>query len=106
MDKKIIKIGDVAIGGGAPIAVQSMTTTRTSNARGVLDEIRLLADAGCELVRLAVLDSDCAQAILEIKKKSPIPIIADIHFDYRLAISCLKNGVDGLRLNPGNIGGV
>ena len=105
MERKIIKIGNVAIGGDAPVSVQSMTTTRTSDTKATLKQISELAEAGCEIIRLAVLNQDCANAIKEIKKKSPIPVVADIHFDYRLALTCLENGVDGLRLNPGNIGG-
>lgn len=104
MDKKIIKIGDVTIGKGASVSVQSMTTTRTSDAKATLRQIEELANAGCEIIRLAVLNKDCAESIKEIKRKSSIPIVADIHFDHRLAIACIENGVDGLRLNPGNIG--
>jgi (E)-4-hydroxy-3-methylbut-2-enyl-diphosphate synthase len=105
MNKKIIKIGNVAIGGGSPVSVQSMTTTKTADVQATLAQIAELADVGCEIVRLAVLNQDCAAALKEIKRKSPVAIVADIHFDYRLALSCLQNGVDGLRLNPGNIGG-
>ena len=101
---KQIQIGNVKIGGSAPISVQSMTNTDTRNIEETLKQINILYENGCELIRLAILNSDAAQAIKEIKKKSPIPIIADIHFDYRLAIQCIENGVDALRLNPGNIG--
>ena len=101
---KQIQIGDVKIGGNAPISVQSMTNTDTRNVKETLKQINNLYENGCELIRLAILNSDAAQAIKEIKQKSPIPIIADIHFDYRLAIQCIENGVDALRLNPGNIG--
>ena len=105
IQKKQIRIGDVLIGGGAPVSVQSMTNTKTDDVKATLNQIKELKDCGCEIVRLAVLNKNCADAIKEIKKKSPLPIVADIHFDYRLALTCLNNGVDGLRLNPGNIGG-
>ncbi len=101
---KQIEIGNVKIGGNAPITVQSMTNTDTRDVKSTLKQINNLAEHGCELVRLAILNSDAADAIREIKKASPIPIIADIHFDYRLAIKCIENGVDALRINPGNIG--
>ena len=101
---KQIEIGNIKIGGNAPISVQSMTNTDTRNVKETLKQINNLYENGCELIRLAILNSDAAQAIKEIKQKSPIPIIADIHFDYRLAIQCIENGVDALRLNPGNIG--
>ncbi len=101
---KQIEIGNIKIGGNAPISVQSMTNTDTRNVEETLKQINILYENGCELIRLAILNSDAAQAIKEIKKKSPIPIISDIHFDYRLAIQCIENGVDALRLNPGNIG--
>ncbi len=104
-DKKQITIGDIKIGNGAPVSVQSMTNTKTDDIKATLYQIEQLKEEGCEIIRLAVLNKDCATAIKEIKKKSPIPIVADIHFDYRLALDCLNNGVDGLRLNPGNIGG-
>ncbi len=104
-EKKQIQIGNVKIGNGAPISVQSMTNTKTDDIKATLDQIKKLKECGCEIVRLAVLNKNCADAIKEIKKKSPLPIVADIHFDYRLALTCLNNGVDGLRLNPGNIGG-
>lgn len=105
MEKKQIKIGDVKIGAGAAISVQSMTNTKTDDVEGTLSQIKELASAGCEIIRLAVLNKKCAECIKDIKKKSPIPIVADIHFDYRLALKCLEGGVDALRLNPGNIGG-
>lgn len=103
-NSKQILIGNVKIGGNAPISVQSMTNTDTRDVESTLKQIYNLYDQGCELIRLAVLNADAADAIKEIKKKSPIPIIADIHFDYRLAIRCIENGVDALRINPGNIG--
>lgn len=101
---KQIQIGNVKIGSDAPISVQSMCNTDTRDIKTTLNQINKLADAGCEIVRLAVLNKDAAEAIKEIKKQSPIPLVADIHFDYRLAIQCIENGVDALRLNPGNIG--
>ena len=100
---KPIHIGKVTVGGGAPIVVQSMTKTDTRDIMSTVAQIRELADCGCELVRVAVPDAEAAQAISEIKKASPLPIIADIHFDHRLALVSLDAGVDGLRLNPGNI---
>jgi len=100
---KPIHIGKVTIGGSAPIVVQSMTKTDTRDIMSTITQIRELADCGCELVRVAVPDSKAAQALSEIKKASPLPIIADIHFDYRLALLSLDAGADGLRLNPGNI---
>ncbi len=101
---KQIQIGNVKIGGDAPISVQSMTNTDTRDVKSTLRQINELKDQGCELVRLAILNPDAADAIKEIKKASPIPLIADIHFDYRLAIKCIENGIDALRINPGNIG--
>jgi len=100
---KPIRVGTVPIGGNAPIVVQSMTKTDTRNIPATVAQIRKLADCGCDIVRVAVPDLKAAQAISAIKKKTSIPIIADIHFDYRLALEALKAGADGLRLNPGNI---
>ena len=101
---KQIEIGNIKIGGGAPISVQSMTNTDTRDVESTLKQINNIYEQGCELVRLAILNPDAAEAIKEIKKQSPIPLIADIHFDYRLAIRCIENGIDALRINPGNIG--
>ncbi len=101
---KPIRIGDVTVGGGAPVVVQSMTKTDTRDARTTIGQIKELEDCGCELVRVAVPDAEAARAIVAIKKGTSIPIIADIHFDYRLALMALEAGADGLRLNPGNIG--
>jgi (E)-4-hydroxy-3-methylbut-2-enyl-diphosphate synthase len=101
---KTIKIGNVTIGGGAPIVVQSMTKTDTRNARATIEQIKELEECGCELVRVAVPDEEAARAIVDIKKGISIPLVADIHFDYRLALAALESGADGLRLNPGNIG--
>jgi len=100
-----ITIGNVKIGGDAPVSVQSMTKTDTRDVRKTVRQIRRLQKAGCEIIRVAVVDQEAARAIQEIKKKLHIPLIADIHFHHRLAIEALKAGADGLRLNPGNIGG-
>ena len=101
---KQIQIGNVKIGGDAPISVQSMCNTDTRDVEATLNQIKELSNAGCEIVRLAVLNKDAAAAIKDIVKKSPVPLVADIHFDYRLAVQCINNGIDALRLNPGNIG--
>lgn len=101
---KQIAIGNVKIGGDAPISVQSMCNTDTRDVAKTLDQIGKLAAAGCEIVRLAVLNKDAASAIKDIVAKSPVPLVADIHFDYRLAIQCIENGIHALRINPGNIG--
>jgi len=100
-----IQIGTVAIGGDAPVSVQSMCNTDTRDAEATLTQVRALATAGCEIVRCAVPDQEAAAALTSIVKGSPIPVIADIHFDHRLALASLAAGVHGLRLNPGNIGG-
>ncbi len=100
-----IHIGNVAIGGDAPIVVQSMANTDTRDWRATAKQIRCLEDVGCEMVRVAVVDREAAEQISRIKKEIRIPVIADIHFDHRLALEAVKQGVDGLRLNPGNIGG-
>lgn len=101
---KQIEIGNIKIGGDAPISVQSMTNTDTRDIKSTLKQINNMAEQGCEIVRLAILNPDAADAIREIKKQAPLPLIADIHFDYRLAIKCIENGIDALRINPGNIG--
>jgi (E)-4-hydroxy-3-methylbut-2-enyl-diphosphate synthase len=100
---KIIRVGGVEIGGAGPIVVQSMTKTDTRDVKATVKQIRQLEECGCEIVRVAVPDMDAAHAIVDIKKRIKIPLIADIHFDYRLALAALKSGADGLRLNPGNI---
>ena len=99
-----ITVGGVAIGGGAPVSVQSMCNTDTRDAAATLGQIGRLAEAGCEIVRCAVPDAEAAEALRAIKAQCPIPLIADIHFDYRLALTAVEAGVDGLRINPGNIG--
>ena len=101
---KRIYIGSVPIGGGAPIAVQSMTSTDTRDVEATVRQIRRLEKAGCEIVRLGVPDRAAARALGAIRARVKVPLVADIHFDYRLALEALKEGVDGLRLNPGNIG--
>lgn len=101
---KQIQIRDVKIGGGAPVSVQTMCNTDTRDVNATLNQINEFYEAGCEIVRLAVLNKDAAAAIKELVKKSPLPLVADIHFDYRLAIQCIENGIDALRINPGNIG--
>lgn len=101
---KQISIGNIKIGGDAPISVQSMCNTDTRDTKTTLTQIHELVAKGCELVRLAVLNVEAADAIKDIVKKSPVPLIADIHFDYKLAIKCINNGINALRLNPGNIG--
>ena len=103
-NSKQISIGNIKIGGDAPISVQSMCNTDTCDINATLYQLNEFAEKGCEIARLAVLNSDAAAAIKEIVKKSPIPLVADIHFDYKLAIECLNNGIHALRLNPGNIG--
>ena len=100
-----IYVGSVAIGGDAPVAVQSMTNTKTQDVQATLEQINTLAEAGCDIIRSAVPDMAAAIALRDIVKGSPIPVIADIHFDYRLALQAIESGVHGLRLNPGNIGG-
>lgn len=101
---KAIKIGGVAIGGGAPVVVQSMTKTFTHEVKATVAQIKRLDQAGCEIVRLAVPDERAAAALGEIRRRVKMPLIADIHFDHRLALAALRAGVDGLRLNPGTIG--
>ena len=100
-----ILVGPVKIGGDAPISVQSMTKTDTRDIRKTVRQIRRLEEVGCEIVRVAVVDEEAACAITEIKKRIRIPLIADIHFQYRLALIAMESGADGLRINPGNIGG-
>ena len=101
---KELYIGNVKIGNNNPISVQSMCNTDTRDIKATSKQIQELADAGCELVRLAVLNKEAGEAIKDLVKISPVPLIADIHFDYRLAIQCINNGIAALRLNPGNIG--
>jgi len=101
---KPLRVGNITIGGDAPIVVQSMTKTDTRDISATITQIKELEDCGCEIVRVAVLDKEAVKSLATIKKRVSLPLIADIHFDYRLALAALKAGIDGLRLNPGNIG--
>ncbi len=101
---KVIHIGDRVIGGGNPILIQSMTNTKTEDVAATVEQIRKLTAAGCDIIRCAVPTQEAAVAIREIKKEISIPLVADIHFDYRLAIAAMENGADKIRINPGNIG--
>ncbi len=100
-----VRVGDTGIGGDHPVTVQSMTKTDTRDTRATVEEIARLAGAGCQIVRVAVPDREAAQGLAEIVRRAPVPVVADIHFDYRLALLALQGGVSKLRLNPGNIGG-
>ncbi|HEX9062944.1 MAG TPA: flavodoxin-dependent (E)-4-hydroxy-3-methylbut-2-enyl-diphosphate synthase, partial [Clostridia bacterium] len=104
-ETKKIPVGDIFIGGDSPITVQSMTNTDTRDIAATINQIKFLEDAGCDIVRVAIPDQEAAMAVKSIKKGIKIPLVADIHFDYRLAIESMKNGVDKIRINPGNIGG-
>lgn len=99
-----IQVGSVTIGGDAPVSIQSMTNTDTRDAAATMEQIARLADAGCQIIRLAVPDMEAAEAFGRIRKASPLPMVADIHFDYRLALAAMENGADKVRINPGNIG--
>ena len=101
---KRIMVGDVPIGGGAPVAVQSMCNTKTSDPEATLAQMRALKTAGCDVIRVAVPDAAAAEGLREIMGKAPMPVVADIHFDYRLALAAAEAGVDAIRINPGNIG--
>ncbi|MCU6735425.1 flavodoxin-dependent (E)-4-hydroxy-3-methylbut-2-enyl-diphosphate synthase [Diplocloster agilis] len=101
---KVIRIGDRVIGGGNPVLIQSMTNTRTEDVAATVEQIQRLQEAGCEIIRCAVPTMDAARALQEIKKQIGIPLVADIHFDYKLAIAAMENGADKIRINPGNIG--
>ena len=100
-----IHVGGIPIGGGAPVTIQSMTNTRTDDVEATLHQIRTLAAAGCEIIRVAVPDMAAAKAVGKIKEGSPIPVVVDIHFDYKLALEAVAAGADKVRINPGNIGG-
>ena len=99
-----VRIGDVVIGGNHPIAIQSMTNTKTQDVEATVAQILQLERAGCQIIRSTVPDMEAAKALQEIKKQIHIPLVADIHFDYRLAIAAMENGADKIRINPGNIG--
>lgn len=101
---KVIHIGDRVIGGGNPVLIQSMTNTKTEDVQATVAQIQALAAAGCDIIRCAVPTMEAAKALAEIKKQISIPLVADIHFDYRLAIAAMENGADKIRINPGNIG--
>lgn len=100
-----VRIGDIVIGGGSPIKIQSMTNTRTEDVDATVTQILRLEDAGCEIIRCTVPSLEAAQALAQIKKQIHIPLVADIHFDYKMAIAAMENGADKIRINPGNIGG-
>jgi (E)-4-hydroxy-3-methylbut-2-enyl-diphosphate synthase len=102
---KKVRIGGIYIGGGEPVAVQSMTNTNTADIKATVAQIKALEEAGCDIVRVAVPDNEAAEALKKIKESANIPVVADIHFDYRLALESIKNGADKIRINPGNIGG-
>ncbi len=106
MEKIKFKIGNVEIGNGSKISIQSMTNTKTDDTLSTLKQIEELAKEGCDIIRVAVLNKTCANALKEIVKNSPIPVVADIHFDYRLALIAIENGINALRINPGNIGNI
>ncbi|MBQ3072861.1 MAG: flavodoxin-dependent (E)-4-hydroxy-3-methylbut-2-enyl-diphosphate synthase, partial [Oscillospiraceae bacterium] len=101
---KQIRVGNVLIGGGAPVSIQSMLNTKTTDVEGSLSQIRALEAAGCEIARLAVPDEEAARGFSKIAAQSPLPLVADIHFDYRLAVAAAEGGAAKIRINPGNIG--
>ncbi|WP_291255667.1 flavodoxin-dependent (E)-4-hydroxy-3-methylbut-2-enyl-diphosphate synthase [Fusobacterium sp.] len=101
---RVVKVGDILIGGGNPIIIQSMTNTVTSNVEATVEQINKLEKAGCQMVRMTINNEEAAKAITEIKKRVNLPLCADIHFDYKLALLAMENGIDKLRINPGNIG--
>ncbi len=102
---KVVRVGNLLLGGGNPVLVQSMTNTDTRDTDATLAQIRALAEAGCDIVRISVYDEACAEAVKILAAESPVPLVADIHFDYMLAIRAAENGIAKLRINPGNIGG-
>ena len=101
---RVVKIGNRVIGGGNPVLLQSMCNTKTENVAATVKQIQSLTELGCDIIRVAVPTMEAAQAIKEIKKQITIPLVADIHFDYRLAIAAIEAGADKIRINPGNIG--
>lgn len=103
-DTRVVEVGKLKIGGGNPVVLQSMCNTKTEDIKGSIAQVQKLAEAGCELIRLTVPTKEAAFALKEIKAASPIPVVADIHFDYRMAILAMENGADKIRINPGNIG--
>jgi len=98
-----VMVGDVAVGGGAPVSVQSMTTTKTDDIQATLKEIERLEEAGCQIIRVTVPDEASAMALPEYKKRMSVPLVADIHFNYQMAILAVDGGADKIRINPGNI---
>jgi len=105
MNTRRMTVGNLPMGGGAPVTIQSMTNTDTRDVEKTLSQIRALYDAGCEIVRVSVYDDECAAAVRTLVDKSPVPLVADIHFNHKLAIKSLENGISKVRINPGNIGG-
>ena len=101
---KVVQIGNKVIGGGNPVLIQSMTNTKTNDVAATVAQIHRLETAGCEIIRCTVPDMDAAKAVAQIKKEISIPLVADIHFDYKMAIAAMENGADKIRINPGNIG--
>jgi (E)-4-hydroxy-3-methylbut-2-enyl-diphosphate synthase len=106
MSTRTIKIGELSVGGKNPIRIQSMTNTDTSDLKATLKQVSALVDAGCEIVRLSVKDAAALKGFLEVQKQVAVPLVADIHFDHKLAVKCIQKGCNGVRINPGNIGGV
>ena len=100
-----IMVGGVAVGGGAPMSIQSMCNTKTDDVRATVEQIHALEAAGCEIIRIAIPDQAAAEAVDRIKEQISIPLIADIHFNYKYALACAERGIDAIRINPGNIGG-
>lgn len=104
-EKKAVLCRNVKIGGGAPVSIQSMTNTPTADVKATMEQIRRLEEAGCQIVRMAVPDMEAARALYDIRKQTDLPLVADIHFDHRLALEAIRAGMDKIRINPGNIGG-
>ena len=102
---KQLMVGSVPVGGGAPVSIQSMCSTRTDDVEATVAQILALENAGCEIIRVAIPDQAAAEAVDKLKERIHIPLVADIHFNYRYAIVCAERGVDAIRINPGNIGG-
>ncbi len=102
---RLVSVGRLTMGGHNPVWVQSMTNTDTRDVEATLAQIKALADAGCDIVRISVYDEACALAVRQLVDQSPVPLVADIHFDHRLAVMAAENGISKLRINPGNIGG-
>ena len=102
---KRLMVGDVAVGGGAPVSIQSMCNTKTDDVRATVEQIHALEAAGCEIIRIAIPDQAAAESVDRIKEQISIPLIADIHFNYKYALACAERGIDAIRINPGNIGG-